>query len=107
MDRSVVRRRLFGDSPATATVEESLAEFEGWDRRLVDLIRASGTPGCWALVDREPLTRWPPRPRAHQPLPDGLEQHERDARYAERDPLIANGWIYGHDPDTLLVAGDW
>jgi 2-polyprenyl-6-methoxyphenol hydroxylase-like FAD-dependent oxidoreductase len=43
---------------ATATVEEFLAEFEGWDARLVKLIRASGTPGRWALLDREPLTRW-------------------------------------------------
>src|SRR5262249_14426505 len=30
---------------ATATVEEFLAEFEGWDPRLTDLIRAAGTPG--------------------------------------------------------------
>lgn len=43
---------------ATATVEEFLAEFEEWDRRLVDLIRAAGTPGCWALLDRAPLRQW-------------------------------------------------
>jgi salicylate hydroxylase len=43
---------------ATATVEEFLAEFDGWDRRLADLIRAAGTPGRWALLDRAPLTRW-------------------------------------------------
>lgn len=43
---------------ATATVEEFLAEFEGWDPRLTDLIRAGGTPGRWALLDRAPLTRW-------------------------------------------------
>ncbi|GAA1830577.1 FAD-dependent monooxygenase [Actinomadura chokoriensis] len=43
---------------ATATVEEFLAEFEGWDPRLTDLIRAAGTPGRWALLDRAPLTRW-------------------------------------------------
>ncbi|MER6936118.1 FAD-dependent monooxygenase [Nocardioides sp. NPDC127514] len=43
---------------ATATVEEFLTEFEGWDRRLTDLIRAAGTPGRWALLDREPLTHW-------------------------------------------------
>jgi salicylate hydroxylase len=41
-----------------ATVEELLAEFAGWDPRLTDLIRAAGTPGRWALLDREPLTRW-------------------------------------------------
>lgn len=43
---------------ATATVEEFLAEFAGWDQRLVGLIRAAGTPGRWALVDRAPLSRW-------------------------------------------------
>jgi salicylate hydroxylase len=43
---------------ATATVAEFLAEFDGWDRRLADLIRAGGTPGRWALLDRAPLPRW-------------------------------------------------
>jgi salicylate hydroxylase len=43
---------------ATATVEELLAEFDGWDPRLTELIRAAGTPGRWALLDRAPLTRW-------------------------------------------------
>ncbi|MFJ7219294.1 FAD-dependent monooxygenase [Amycolatopsis sp. NPDC098790] len=43
---------------ATATAEEFLAEFDGWDPRLVELIRAGGTPGRWALLDRPPLERW-------------------------------------------------
>jgi salicylate hydroxylase len=43
---------------ATATVEEFLIEFDGWDKRLVGLIRAGGTPGRWALLDRAPLPRW-------------------------------------------------
>jgi salicylate hydroxylase len=43
---------------ATATVDEFLAEFAGWDARLTALIRAGGTPGRWALLDRAPLTRW-------------------------------------------------
>ena len=43
---------------ATATVGEFLAEFEGWDPRLTDLISAAGTPGRWALMDRPPLQRW-------------------------------------------------
>ncbi|MDQ3611499.1 MAG: FAD-dependent monooxygenase, partial [Actinomycetota bacterium] len=43
---------------ATATVDEFLAEFKGWDSRLQDLIRQADTPGRWALVDREPLERW-------------------------------------------------
>jgi salicylate hydroxylase len=43
---------------ATATVGELLAGFAGWDQRLQDLIRQAGTPGRWALLDREPLGRW-------------------------------------------------
>jgi salicylate hydroxylase len=43
---------------ATATVEEFLAEFAGWDPRLQELIRGAGTPGRWALLDREPLRHW-------------------------------------------------
>jgi salicylate hydroxylase len=43
---------------ATATMEEFLVEFTGWDQRVVDLIRAGGTPGRWALLDRAPLPRW-------------------------------------------------
>jgi salicylate hydroxylase len=43
---------------ATATVEEFLAEFEGWDDRLTSLIKAASTPGRWALLIRQPLPRW-------------------------------------------------
>jgi salicylate hydroxylase len=43
---------------ATATVAEFLAQFQGWDARLTALIRAAGTPGRWALLDRAPLTQW-------------------------------------------------
>lgn len=42
----------------TATVEEFHAEFAGWDRRVTDLITASGVPGRWALLDRAPLRHW-------------------------------------------------
>ncbi|MCX4641996.1 MULTISPECIES: FAD-dependent monooxygenase [unclassified Streptomyces] len=37
-------------------------------------------------------------------LPDGPEQQARDAALAEADPLVANGWIYGHDAEQLPVA---
>ena len=147
---------------ATATVQEFLAEFDGWDQRLTALIRAAGTPGRWALLDRAPLPRWSdggvtllgdaahpmfpffaqgaaqaiedaavlarcladgaddpaaalkqyeelriPRTtrlqavshgRAHlNHLPDGAEQRERDAGFAQQDPLVANGWIYSYE----------
>ncbi|MBX3095172.1 MAG: FAD-dependent monooxygenase, partial [Cryobacterium sp.] len=48
---------------ATATVDDLLAEFDQWDTRLVDLIRASESPGRWALLDRAPLPRWSDGPR--------------------------------------------
>ncbi|MHC6219403.1 FAD-dependent monooxygenase [Arthrobacter sp. MMS24-S77] len=43
---------------ATATIEEFLAEFAGWDTRLQQLIAAAETPGRWALLDRAPLEHW-------------------------------------------------
>lgn len=43
---------------ATATVGEFLAEFDGWDHRLVSLIGAARTPGRLALLIRQPLPRW-------------------------------------------------
>ena len=43
---------------ATASVDELLAEFDGWDLRLTELIEAAATPGRWALLDRRPLARW-------------------------------------------------
>ncbi|NLU73990.1 NAD(P)-binding protein [Streptomyces sp. HNM0575] len=153
---------------ATATVEEFLAEFEGWDPRLTELIRAAGTPGRWALLDRAPLRSWSQGPAtllgdaAHpmfpffaqgaaqavedaavlarcladgpgdppgalrryealriprttrlqevsharsfvNHLPDGPEQRARDASFTDADPLVANGWIYGYDPDDALA----
>ncbi|BEL05169.1 FAD-dependent monooxygenase [Actinoplanes sichuanensis] len=33
-------------------------------------------------------------------LPDGPAQRERDETFAQRDPLVANGWIYGYDPEA-------
>lgn len=152
---------------ATATVEQFLAEFAGWDPRLVDLIRAGGEPGRWALLDREPLPQWsfgsvtllgdaahPMFPffaqgaaqaiedaavlarcisddRADPPaalrryealrmprtariqqvsharseinhLPDGPAQRARDGSFTDHDPLVANGWIYGYDPEQAL-----
>jgi len=154
---------------ATATVGEFLAEFSGWDQRLTGLIRAAGTPGRWALLDRAPLRHWTkgqatllgdaahpmfpffgqgaaqaiedaavlagclaesitdpaaglrryeelriPRTtklqrvshaRSHiNHLPDGPEQQARDASLGRGDPLVANGWIYGYDPDAQLAG---
>lgn len=153
---------------ATATVAEFLAEFAGWDPRVTELIRAAGTPGRWALLDRAPLTGWGAGPAtllgdaahpmfpfyaqgaaqaiedaaclaaclAAEPgeperalrryesarierttriqqisharaesnhLPDGPRQQARDAGLAEADPLIRNGWIYGHDAEAAAA----
>lgn len=153
---------------ATATTDELLAEFAGWDPRLADLIRAGGTPGRWALLDRAPLRRWSYGPvtllgdaahpmfpffaqgaaqsiedaavlarclaamdpvgalrryetlrigrttrlqdvshgRSHvNHLPDGPEQQARDDAFGHSDPLVANAWIYGYDPDAAITTG--
>ena len=36
-------------------------------------------------------------------LPDGPEQQQRDLMFASADPLLANGWIYGYDPEAELA----
>jgi salicylate hydroxylase len=36
-------------------------------------------------------------------LPDGPEQRARDESLSSGDPLVANGWIYGYDPDEQLA----
>ncbi len=38
-------------------------------------------------------------------LPDGPEQRARDASLGSGDPLVANGWIYGYDPEAQLAEG--
>jgi salicylate hydroxylase len=43
---------------SVGTTEELLAEFEGWDHRLTELITAAPVPGRWALLDRAPLPSW-------------------------------------------------
>ncbi|WP_346233751.1 FAD-dependent monooxygenase [Parafrigoribacterium mesophilum] len=43
---------------SVGTTEEFLAEFEGWDHRLTELITAAPVPGRWALLDRAPLESW-------------------------------------------------
>ena len=154
---------------AMATAEEFLAEFAGWDSRVIDLIKAGGPPGRWALLDRAPLKRWSTaritllgdaahpmfpffaqgaaqaledaavlaiclagdqgdpgralqryqsarieratqlqeasRARSHlNHLPDGPGQTARDAALADSDPLVRNGWIYGHDAESAAAA---
>ncbi|MFD7256570.1 FAD-dependent monooxygenase [Streptomyces sp. NPDC059874] len=43
---------------ATGDREALAATFEGWHEDVTALVRAAGTPGRWALYDREPLSRW-------------------------------------------------
>jgi len=83
---------------ATATVEEFLAEFDGWDGRLTSLIKAARTPGRWALLIRQPLHRWTWGPvtllgdAAHPMLPclgQGAAQAFEDA--AMLATCLANG----------------
>lgn len=91
---------------STATVDEFLSEFDGWDVRLRDLIRASERPGCWALLDRAPLTRWSDQgvtllgDAAHPMFPffaQGAAQAIEDATVLARC-LAENP----HDPNSAL-----
>ena len=43
---------------ATGKVEDMLAEFEGWDSRVRQLIVSATDTKRWALYDRAPLERW-------------------------------------------------
>lgn len=36
-------------------------------------------------------------------LPDGPEQQARDTELAGSDPLVSNGWIYGHDAEAAII----
>ncbi len=40
------------------TVEECLADYDGWHPDVLDLIRAMERPYKWALFGREPMTSW-------------------------------------------------
>lgn len=43
---------------AAGTVEECLADFEGWHDDVRTMIRNIETPWKWALMGREPMARW-------------------------------------------------
>jgi salicylate hydroxylase len=38
-------------------------------------------------------------------LPDGPGQRARDRSFGDSDPLVANAWIHGYDPDTTPREG--
>jgi salicylate hydroxylase len=42
----------------TGDVSELVAQFDGWDSRLTDLLAASTAATRWPLLEREPLPRW-------------------------------------------------
>ena len=148
---------------ADGDISELLAEFEGWDDRIRQLIISASSTKRWALYDRDPLERWTvgrigllgdaahamlpffaqgaaqaiedafvlaaclrsaDRSSVHQALqryeearrprtsriqvmsrgremrnhlPDGPEQQQRDAEFANGDPLRQSAWLYGYD----------
>lgn len=43
---------------ATGQVADLEREFQGWDGRLLQLVRAATSTRRWAMFDREPLERW-------------------------------------------------
>jgi salicylate hydroxylase len=70
---------------------------------------AEGLAGPAAALQRYETLRIPRTTRLQQVshtraqvnhLPDGPDQQARDDSLASADPLVANGWIYGYDPDA-------
>jgi len=154
---------------ADGELSDLIAEFEGWDDRLRQLIISAGSTKRWAMYDRDPLERWTSgrisllgdaahamlpffaqgaaqaiedavvlagclrstdqgsvpqalqryeeirRPRTSQVqvmsrgrevrnhLPDGPEQQQRDAQFANGDPLRQSAWLYGYDLEAGLL----
>ncbi|HYG55632.1 MAG TPA: FAD-dependent monooxygenase [Burkholderiales bacterium] len=43
---------------ADGRIEDLLAEFQGWDERVRQLIASATTTKRWAMYDRDPLERW-------------------------------------------------
>lgn len=43
------------------TVEEAMADFDGWHPLIKEIVSKMGTPYRWALVGRAPITRWSDR----------------------------------------------
>jgi salicylate hydroxylase len=99
---------------ATATVDELLAEFAGWDPRLIRLIQAAATPGRWALLDRQPLRQWSYGPvtllgdAAHPMLPffaQGAAQAIEDAatlaRCLAEDPTDPSAALRRYEADRI------
>lgn len=43
---------------AEGRMEDLIGEFDGWDGRLLALLRAADRTGRWALLERDPLPRW-------------------------------------------------
>ena len=43
---------------AAGEVSDLVAEFDGWDSRLTDLLAAATTATRWPLLERDPLPRW-------------------------------------------------
>jgi salicylate hydroxylase len=155
---------------ADGEISDLIAEFEGWDDRLHQLIISASSTKRWAMYDRDPLERWTVgritllgdaahamlpffaqgaaqaiedavvlaaclrstdegsvpqalqryeqirRPRTTQVqvmsrgrelrnhLPDGPEQQQRDAQFANGDPLRQSAWLYGYDLEADLLG---
>ena len=43
---------------ADGEIADLLAEYEGWDDRVLQLIRSASSTKRWAMYDRDPLERW-------------------------------------------------
>ncbi|WP_027940538.1 FAD-dependent monooxygenase [Amycolatopsis taiwanensis] len=79
-----------GSEPGTA--EECLADFTGWHEEVQTLIRLSPTLSKWALMQRDPITRWS----------SGRVSLVGDACHATL-PFLAQGAVHSME-DGLVLA---
>lgn len=112
--------------PETGLVEESwsatgdaaalAAAFDGWHDDVSSLVRVAGTPGRWALYDREPLPRWgsgrttllgdaahPMLPHHGQGAGQALEDAVALAHFLDGTPAGLRNYEKFRRPHTTLV----
>ena len=91
---------------ADGEISDLIAEFEGWDDRLRQLIVSASSTKRWAMYDRDPLERWTAGrisllgDAAHAMLPFFAQ----GAAQAIEDAAVLAGCLRSADPGSLPEA---
>ncbi|MEY9485536.1 salicylate hydroxylase [Streptomyces calvus] len=101
---------------ATGDAREMALAFDGWHDDVTSLVRAAGTPGRWALYDREPLPHWgrgrctllgdaahPMLPHHGQGVGQALEDAVALAHFLDGTPAGLRGYEEFRRPHTTRV----